>query len=137
MKRILTLLFLLFATNCFAWSSGGWDSGMIGANLIGTGYIGGGATTIPTGTTALTPVYSIARVFVTTRTLTIADGVQGQVLCLIGEDNTDTGTLTITATTKTGWTSIALDAVRDTVTLLFVDNTIGWIVIGNNSVTVS
>ena len=97
----------------------------------------GVSTEVVTLTTTLTPTMSVALVDVATKTLTVADGVPGQVLIIIGKDASDTGTLTLTATTKTGWTSGAIDTVRDVVVLYFVDSTYGWIVIGTNSVTIT
>lgn len=109
----------------------------IASDLLATGLYDGDVTIVVTGTTVLSGAYKVARVYVTNRTLNLSNGTEGQILTLIGEDLTDTGTLTITATTATGWSSVSLDSVRDTVTFLYVDDTYGWIVIGNNSVTVS
>ena len=39
--------------------------------------------------------------------------------------------------TKTGWDDIAFNAALDSVTLLYVDDSIGWIVVGTNSVTIT
>lgn len=106
-------------------------------NLLASGVANGGATTVVTGTTALPATYSVASVYVTSRTLTVGNGTEGQILVLYATPLTDTGTLTITATTKTGWSSIAMDTVADSVTLLYVDDTVGWIVVGMAGVTVS
>jgi len=106
-------------------------------NLLVTGVSNGGATDVETGTTILPASYILARVFVTTRNLTVSDGKAGQLITLVGATDSDTGTLTILADTKTGWSSIAVDAVNDLVTLLYIDDTYGWVVAGTNSVTVT
>jgi len=71
------------------------------------------------------------------RTLTLPDGTAGQLLTIIIENSYDKATVTLTATTKYGWSSATLDSVNDTITLLFIDSTYGWIVIGDNGVTVT
>ena len=106
--------------------------------LQGTGIGTGGVSTVPTDVTEMDSTgYSLFSVFVTTRTLNLSNGEEGEVITLVGRDCTDTGTLTITATTKTGWTSISMDAVNDSVTLLYIDSVSGWIIIGPNSVSIS
>lgn len=107
-------------------------------SLQAVGMGSGEATSLPTSAAnAQTPLYRMARVFITTRTLTFADGYPGQLLTLVAEPASDTGTLTITATTKLGWTSIAMDTVSDTVTLLYVDDTIGWVIAAAQGVTIT
>lgn len=66
--------------------------------------------------------------------LTLADGIAGQTLTIVHV--VDGGDGTLTPTTKTGYTSIVFDAVGDTVTLQF-HTTYGWVIIGQNAVTVS
>lgn len=65
--------------------------------------------------------------------LTLADGEVGQLLkiCLVTDGNGD-GTLT--PTTKTGFATIVFADAGDQVTLLFVDTTIGWIIVGASGV---
>ena len=41
-----------------------------------------------------------------------------------------------TTTTTTGWTTLTFDTALDSITLLYLDDTTGWIVVGNNGVTV-
>lgn len=61
--------------------------------------------------------------------LTLADGVPGQVLTIIlTVDGGGTGTLT--PATKTGYTTIAFADAGDVATLMFVDSTVGWIILG-------
>jgi hypothetical protein len=110
----------------------------INLDFLATGVNKGDATTLPTtAADAQTPSYRIARVWITTRTLTFANGYPGQLLTLVAEPNSDTGTLTIDATTQFGWSSISMDTVGDTVTLLYVDDTLGWTVAAAQGVTIN
>ena len=61
--------------------------------------------------------------------LTLADGVAGQLLTisLVTDGNGD-GTLT--PTTKSGFVTIVFADAGDTATLLFVDATVGWVIVG-------
>ncbi len=77
------------------------------------------------------------------RYISLADGVPGQMLTIQLLAAT-AGTLYITddqvaagVMTKTGWDDIAFNAALDSVTLLYVDDTIGWIIVGGNSVTIT
>ena len=81
----------------------------------------------------------------TARYIALGNGVKGQMLTITLALATG-GTLYITndkvspavfTMTKTGWDDIALNAALDSVTLLYVDDTYGWIIIGQNSVTVT
>jgi hypothetical protein len=65
-------------------------------------------------------------------TFTLPDGEEGQVLVL---QPIDTNDITITPTSSTGWATCVLTALGDVVTLLYVDDTIGWIVIGTAGVS--
>jgi len=60
--------------------------------------------------------------------LTLVDGFVGQLLTITLVAHGGNGTLT--PTTKTGFATVVFIAVGDTVTLQFVDSTVGWIVIG-------
>jgi len=61
---------------------------------------------------------------------TLADGYPGQRLT-ISLTTDGGGSATITPTTKTGFATIVLADAKDTVTLEFVDETVGWIFIGS------
>uniref|UniRef100_A0A6M3IJE9 Uncharacterized protein n=1 Tax=viral metagenome TaxID=1070528 RepID=A0A6M3IJE9_9ZZZZ len=109
------------------------------STLQATGIGTSGVTTLPT-TSASTidpKTFSLMYVTVCDRTITISNGYAGQILTLVAEELSDTGTTTITATTKTSWVSAAMDSIGDTLTLLYINDTYGWIVIGANSVTVT
>lgn len=105
-------------------------------DLIYNGIGRNGVSTVVTGCTSITPSYGVYSVYISSRTLTIGNGVAGQRVYIVGALN-DTGTLTITATTKTGWTSVAMDAYRDMLIIDYVDDTIGWVIAGQYSITVS
>jgi hypothetical protein len=72
-----------------------------------------------------------------TQTITLANGYAGQIFTIVAVPLSDTGTLTITASTKTSWATVSMDTVGDMVTLLYVNDTYGWIVIGYVGVTVA
>lgn len=81
---------------------------------------------------------------VTSRSVAIANGEPGQMVTIILTACTGTFTLYITDDqvadgymTKTGWDDIALNAALDSVTLLYIDDVSGWIIVGQNSVTVT
>ena len=60
--------------------------------------------------------------------LTLADGSPGQILVL--NLTTDGGDGTLTPATKTGFITIVFADAGDQATLLFVDDIIGWILLG-------
>jgi len=61
--------------------------------------------------------------------LTLADGTPGQVLTIVlGTDGGGDGTLT--PTTKTGFATIVFADAGDTATLKYVDDTVGWVILG-------
>jgi len=75
----------------------------------------------------------------------LANGSKGQMVTLllsattsgvwlITDDQVSSGVFTMT---KTGWDDIALNSALDTVTLLYVDDTYGWIIVGQYGVTVT
>jgi hypothetical protein len=65
--------------------------------------------------------------------LTLANGVEGQVLCLrLGTDGGGDGTLT--PATATGWATIVFADAGDRATLYYVNDTLGWIIIGLSGV---
>lgn len=51
---------------------------------------------------------------------------------------TDGGTnFYVTPLTKTGFTSVQLDDAKDSVTLKYIDSSIGWVIDGNNGATIN
>ncbi len=118
-----------------------WMSGNLyfKSTLFAAGVGASGATTFPTNIPATSNVksYTIGYANVCTHTITLENGYAGQIFSIVAAPLTDTGTLTITASTKTAWSSVSMDTVGDSVTFLYVDDTYGWIVIGYVGVTVS
>ncbi len=65
---------------------------------------------------------------------TLANGTPGQVL-QVTVKTVGSGTAVITPATKTGFSTITLANVGDKTTLMYVDDTIGWILVGLHGVT--
>lgn len=117
-------------------------------NLVLAGAKSGGVTSATSLTTAVSTSYSLIKKVITTNSDaaftagTLADGIPGQILTIevIGSSPTanTTGNFTLTPTTKSGFTSIKMTALRDVVTLLWADNNTGWIIINAfGSVTIN
>lgn len=62
---------------------------------------------------------------------TLANGENGQILTIVVV--TDGGEGTITPTTKTGWATAVLTDDIDGITLMYVDDTVGWVILGTFS----
>lgn len=65
---------------------------------------------------------------------TLSDGRAGQLITIEITAVSGNGTFTLTPTTKTGFTSLVFEAVGDIQTLLYVDDTVGWIRLTSESV---
>ncbi len=87
---------------------------------------GPGAVPVTAGTVRLTTTGADA--------LTLANGVNGQILTIIMV--VDGGDGTLTPATKTGYSTISFTAVGNAVTLQFL-TTLGWMVIDNYGATVN
>jgi hypothetical protein len=61
----------------------------------------------------------------------LANGKSGQILTVVIVS--DGGEATITPTTATGWTAAVLTDDIDSITVQYVDNTVGWVVLGTAS----
>jgi len=61
--------------------------------------------------------------------LTLANGYPGQIL-IINLTTDGGGDGTLTPTTSTGWSTIVFADALDQATLLYVDDVIGWIILG-------
>ena len=137
MKKILGLILvlMLFVTVAFASNEG--ESLPIGFALIGSarGGVAQASTiiAIPTG-------YSIVKLSCTTgvgTVNTLAKGRKGQILTIVSSAQTGSDTIVITPTLTYGFTTATIGVATTSVTLLYVDDTFGWIVIGNNGATVA
>ena len=62
---------------------------------------------------------------------TLADGTPGQILTvsLVAEVGAG-GNMSLEPDTKSGFVSVELDELGDTVTFMYVDDTVGWIILG-------
>lgn len=79
--------------------------------------------------------------------VTLANGTPGQMVTIMLTDNVSGGDWVITddgvsasvasALLSTGWDDLTFDTDLDSITLLYVDDTYGWIIVGNNGVTVT
>ena len=75
-------------------------------------------------------------------TVGLADGTPGQMLTIqLVLKGTNSyiidKTCAATHTTTTGWTTLTFDTSLDSITLLYLDDVTGWLVVGNNGVTVA
>jgi len=64
------------------------------------------------------------------------NGYPGRMVTFILTADND-GTVDITPVTKSGFTSFTLSDVKDSITLLYQDDTVGWVVAGNNGATIN
>lgn len=117
----------------------GWDSGNLEFTLASDRSVKLGGVVALTGATTTSAADSLAQpithryVGKTTgadaEALTLANGSPGQVITIsLVVDGNGTGTLT--PATATGFVSVALADAGDTVTLQYIDDTVGWILIG-------
>ena len=116
------------------------DGSKAAFNLILAGAANGGATSMTTTDTAVSVSYSYVKKALGIQVGlagTLADGKPGQLLTIAITERAGSGTFILTPTTKTGFASLTFDAVGDSVTLLFVNSTVGWVVISNTSTTVT
>ena len=66
--------------------------------------------------------------------LSLADGVPGQIITIVLETDGD-GAGTLTPTTKSGFVSIVFADAGDTASLLYVNDTVGWVILGTAGVS--
>jgi hypothetical protein len=67
----------------------------------------------------------------------LQDGTPGQILVLAVVSVGHSGTWVVTPDTATGFTAITFDTAGENAMLLYVDDTIGWIVVSNEGATVT
>lgn len=141
MKKIIAFLMLtgLSVSSILAWDSGAWDSGKFSSGLIGTGYINGGVFSMAAGVLAIPLNYGVVSKTITSASDeagTLANGIQGQMIKIILATKGSSGNYVLTPTTKTGYATITFNTAGDQATLLFVDNTVGWIIVGETGTAV-
>jgi len=66
----------------------------------------------------------------------LPDGKAGQVITFIITGLQSTGTWVLTPSRKTGFDDIVFDTVNDSASLMYYDDTTGWIVVGASGVSV-
>lgn len=121
-------------------TAGTFDGSTLTFNLILAGTGNGGATSMTTTDTAVSTSYAISRKAIGVQVGlagTLADGYPGQILTIFITTVAGSGTYVLTPTTKTGFTTLTFDAAKDQATLLFVNSTVGWILLSNTAVTVA
>lgn len=116
-----------------AWTIGGTLELASGATLTDSrfGAVGSKATTSAADSLAIpvTHEYVAKTTGADAEALTLADGVDGQVLTIsLVTDGGGDGTLT--PATKSGFATIVFADAGDTATLKFVDSTTGWVIMG-------
>lgn len=114
------------------------------SNLLANGREDGGAlvmqsSSTPIGTTQLAYTVITKRVGGaggldnTDGGTRLDDGTPGQTLYLIVTYVETNGTWIVTPDTKTGFSTITFDAVGEHASLVYVDDTVGWIIAGSNA----
>lgn len=106
--------------------------------LLKAGINTGGATSMTTSDTVVSTSYSLVRKKISSlpayQNGTLANGTDGQVLTFLITEVEVGGTFTLTPATASGFTSLVFEAVDDMVTFLYVDDTVGWILLSQGSV---
>lgn len=118
-------------------------------SFYANGYKDGVTTNVSTESnlTSAALAYGIVKLEIgSTKYINLASGTAGQMITFI-VTTAGGGTVYITddkvsstlqaATVTTGWDDIALTEINDSVTLLYVDDTYGWIISGQNGATVT
>ena len=90
-------------------------------------FTGSGAASSTTGVSAITSSGAA-------QAISLTDGVEGQQKTIIHK--ADGGSIVITPTTKTGFSSVTLEDAGESVTMIFLSTT-GWNIIGNNGATIT
>ncbi len=105
-------------------------------NLLALGIANGGVSEMVSGSTAIPVTYAHVNIVITARTITMVDGKVGQVIVLKGFARIG-GTLSIDPATSFGFRTITMDTNGETTTLLWIDDSKGWVVIGATGATVN
>lgn len=71
----------------------------------------------------------------TNRTGSLPDGNPGMILTVMAATDYG-GSWMLMGSTKTGWAGLLFDDIYDSATLLYVDDSIGWVVIASNGLTI-
>jgi hypothetical protein len=97
-----------------------------------------GATSLTTSQGTFSSGYSFVRKAIGSdpdfSTGVLIDGRAGETITILITECVEGQNFTLTPTTKTGFTSLVFEAVGDLVTLLYVNDTVGWVIVSQESV---
>lgn len=110
------------------------------SSFVTAGIANGGSTSMTTVQLAVPVAYALVKKAIASAVSgsfsagTLANGKPGQVQTILITAVGASGTFVVTPVTRTGWTSITFNTYNVSApqyaTLLYVNNTIGWIIIG-------
>ncbi len=106
------------------------------STLQTTGVANGGGTSLATIDTGIPLTYAIVKKAISnvgTSTDTLANGTPGQMLTLFITSDTGSGTWRVTPTTSYGWSQVTFTAALQGLSLLYLDDTNGWMIISTYS----
>ena len=136
-KKLILAVVLVLAVAGMALASNEGQPLPIYFNEIGSAQ---GGYSLASATVAIPVSYTVVSVSCTTGAGTVnslANGRKGQLLTIVSSAQAGSDTIVVTPTTTTGFTTATIGAAKTSVTLLYVDNTYGWIVIGINGATIA
>jgi hypothetical protein len=104
--------------------------------LVMAGTASGGSTSMTTTDTAVSVSYALVKKQIGIQVGlagTLAGGTDGQILTILITARAGSGTFVLTPTTKTGYASITFDAAGEFATLMYVNSTVGWIILSTTA----
>mgnify|MGYP001297306168 CR=1 FL=1 len=147
-KRILLMfLIIVFALAPVCYGANNWGEGPDTNQLlkkvvpnyvaaIGMPVDGSGVSAMTSGSLAIPVTYKYITKAIGVgvgAVHTLADGSDGQIITVLAISRAGSGTAVVTPTTKSGYSTVTLDAAWEYVTLLFVDTTVGWVIVATNA----
>lgn len=109
--------------------------------ILLTGIPVGNATSLTTSQTSISLSYSYVRKAIASdpafNSTILADGTAGQTLTIFITEAEEGGTFTVTPTTKTGFDSVTFYGPDDQATFLYVDDTVGWIIMAESGAVIN
>jgi hypothetical protein len=103
------------------------------ASMLGTPSLASVASIADSLAIPVTAAYVAKATGSDAEALTLADGVPGQVLT-VSLDTDGGGDGTLTPATSTGWATAVFADAGDSVTFKYINDTVGWVVIGSAGV---
>jgi|GEM_PF-5341244 len=104
-------------------------------NFVMIGIANGGYTSMTTSSLTVPVSYSFVKKAIAASantgfsTGTLPAGVPGQTLTILITTVGSSGSWTLTPSSSTGWTSIVFNTAGQLVTFLYVNSTVGWIIV--------